>query len=295
MTTPKTGAPELVESQADKEESVNEGLRRIEAGASLYLVVDKDLSAPPGSCADGAQYIVAATGSGAWVGHTGDIAIAVGVDAGSGWYFRDAEDGVFAWVQDENLLYYRSAGDSPGTWATFSAPGAIALDNLTDVDVSSSPLPTSGKVLTYNAPLGLWIPGAPAGDVLAANNLSDLASIPTARTNLKFDRVSSAASVSSPLAWNSDNYNQYAYTALSSDLTINADAGSPINGQKIIFRIKDDGTARALTWTTGSSGAFRAVGVTLPTTTVISKTVYVGCIYNAADSRWDAIALAQEA
>lgn len=108
-------------------------------------------------------------------------------------------------------------------------------------------------------------------------------------------RVDSSASISSPLAWNSDNFDQYAATAQAGALTINADAGTPTDGRKIVFRFKDNGTARALTWTTGSSKSFRAIGVTLPTTTVINKTVYVGCIFNAADDRWDAVAVAQEA
>lgn len=108
-------------------------------------------------------------------------------------------------------------------------------------------------------------------------------------------RVSSTASITSPLAWNSDNYDEYAATAQANALTISADAGTPVDGRKIIFRFKDNGTPQTLTWTTGSSNSFRAVGVTLPTTTVSNKTAYVGCIYNAADSRWDAVAVAQEA
>lgn len=93
----------------------------------------------------------------------------------------------------------------------------------------------------------------------------------------------------------SDTVDQYEVTALAQAATIAAPSGTPADGQRLVLRIKDNGTARALTWTTGSSGAYRAVGVTLPTTTVISKTVYVGCIYNSADSRWDAVAVAQEA
>jgi hypothetical protein len=107
--------------------------------------------------------------------------------------------------------------------------------------------------------------------------------------------VSSTASITSPLAWNSDNFDQYVATAQASALTINADSGTPVDGQKMLFRFKDDGTARGLTWTTGTTKSFRAVGVTLPTTTIINKTLYVGCIYNAADSRWDVIATGQEA
>jgi hypothetical protein len=83
---------------------------------------------------------------------------------------------------------------------------------------------------------------------------------------------------------------------LANALTINADANaSPADGQRMMFRFKDNGTARALTWTTGSTNSFRVVGVTLPTTTVASKLVYIGCVYNAADSRWDAVAVSQEA
>jgi hypothetical protein len=108
-------------------------------------------------------------------------------------------------------------------------------------------------------------------------------------------RVSSTASITSPLAWNSDSYDQYVATAQAEALTINADSGTPVDGQKMIFRFKDNGTARALTWTTGSSKSFRAVGITLPTTTTINKTTYVGCIYNSADSRWDAVATVTEA
>jgi len=59
----------------------------------------------------------------------------------------------------------------------------------------------------------------------------------------------------------------------------------------LVIRIKDNATARALTW----NAVFRAIGVTLPTTTVISKTLYVGFKYNVADTKWDCIASALEA
>lgn len=110
-----------------------------------------------------------------------------------------------------------------------------------------------------------------------------------------YPRVLLQTTASSPLVWNSNQYDEYAITALAGDLTINADAGSPVDGQKVIFRIKDDGTTRTLTWTTGSAKSFRAVGITLPTSTTVSKEVYVGCIFNLSADRWDAVALAQEA
>jgi hypothetical protein len=108
-------------------------------------------------------------------------------------------------------------------------------------------------------------------------------------------RVSSTASISSPLAWNSDSYDQYVATAQAADLTINADAGTPTDGQKMIFRLKDDGTPRTLTWTTGVSNGFQEIGVTLPTTTVANKTTYIGAIFNSSSSRWDVVATTTEA
>jgi hypothetical protein len=80
-------------------------------------------------------------------------------------------------------------------------------------------------------------------------------------------------------------------TAQAAALTIAAPTGSPEDGRKLIIRIKDDGTARGITW----NAVFREIGVTLPTTTTISKTTYIGAIYNSADTKWDVMAAATEA
>jgi len=84
--------------------------------------------------------------------------------------------------------------------------------------------------------------------------------------------------------------NQYNVTALAVSATIAAPSGTPVDGQKLLIRIKDNGTAQTLTWTT-TSGAYRAEGVTLPTTTVASTPLYIGCVYNSQDSYWDVIAV----
>ena len=85
-----------------------------------------------------------------------------------------------------------------------------------------------------------------------------------------------------------DVTDQYQLTAVANATEFTV-SGTPVNGQKLIIRLKDAGVAKALTWT-----GFTAVGVTLPTTTVANKTHYVGCIYNSADSKWDVLAVSQE-
>lgn len=67
-------------------------------------------------------------------------------------------------------------------------------------------------------------------------------------------------------------------------------SGTPVDGNALIIRIKDDGTARALTWN-AIYRAFDAVNMPLPTTTVAGKWTYLGFQYNAGDAKWDLIAL----
>jgi hypothetical protein len=107
-------------------------------------------------------------------------------------------------------------------------------------------------------------------------------------------RISSVASIASPLAWNSDVFDMYAAQTQSGNLTLNADTGTPSDGQRMVFRFKDNGTARTITFTTGSIRTFRAIGVTLPTSTVANKTLYVTCLFNFLDQRWDVISVSQE-
>jgi hypothetical protein len=97
-------------------------------------------------------------------------------------------------------------------------------------------------------------------------------------------------------SWTSDSYDQYNLTlSNTATLTIGLDTGVPTDGQKMMFRIKDDGTVRNIAWTTSGTNCFRVVGTTLPTsTTTINKLTYVGCIYNATASTWDVVAVGQE-
>jgi len=95
------------------------------------------------------------------------------------------------------------------------------------------------------------------------------------------------------IAPNINQYEQININAQSGALTIAAPTGTPYERQKFIVRIRDNGTARTLTW----NSTYTPIGVTLPTQTRgnVNKVLYVGCIYNANLSRWDVIAVAEEA
>lgn len=82
-----------------------------------------------------------------------------------------------------------------------------------------------------------------------------------------------------------------AFSALAANLTINAPTGTPANGQALLFRFKDNGTARSLTW----NGIYRAIGVSIPNATVASKTYYVAARYNSTDTKWDVLSVGREA
>jgi hypothetical protein len=89
-------------------------------------------------------------------------------------------------------------------------------------------------------------------------------------------------------------FDNYMINALGASGTINAPTGTPVDGQRLLIRIKDDGTIRGLAFS-GATGAYRAVGTTLPTSTAANKVTYVGCQYNSADSFWDVVAVTTQA
>jgi len=103
--------------------------------------------------------------------------------------------------------------------------------------------------------------------------------------------VFSTATVGATLTINTNVIGTVAITAQDSDFTIALPTGSPKEGQKLMIRIKDDGTGRSITY----NAIFRAIGITLPTRTIASKVLYLGCMFNSAETKWDVIAVKQEA
>jgi hypothetical protein len=115
---------------------------------------------------------------------------------------------------------------------------------------------------------------------LAANSIIGTRVVP---------RATSIASSVTPTP-NADTTDQYEVTALASAATFGIPTGTPTAGQKLTIRIKDNGTSQTLAW----NAIYRAIGLILPTATVANKLIYVGCIYNTNDTKWDVVAVSEE-
>lgn len=132
--------------------------------------------------------------------------------------------------------------------------------------------------------------GAIAVEGVAIPTISSTSTITGKRNQ---PRVVSAASYTTDTGTSLDfsTCDLFVVTAQAGALKFNNPSGTPVHGEKILIRVKDNGTARALTYDT----QYRAIGITLPTTTVISKTTYILGIWNATDSKVDCLAVGQEA
>lgn len=142
MTTANLAIAELVESQSGKALTVNEALHVLDALVNCSII-DRDLTAPPGSPVDGNVYIPKATATGAWAGKENQLA-QWDVNA---WKFHAPEEGWICYVRDEDsLLVYTGSA-----WAVLAGAGAgsvtsVALALPSFISVSGSPVTASGTL-----------------------------------------------------------------------------------------------------------------------------------------------------
>ena len=169
---------------------------------------------------------------------------------------------------------------SASTWATSAALAANALVIGGGAGAAPATTTTGTGVVT-----ALGNNANATGGFTTINGTATL-------TNKRIDpRVSVTTSSASAVTPDISAYDEYAWTAQAATLTINAPTGTPVDGDKLIFRILDNGTSQTLSW----NATYVVIGVTLPTATTVSKTTYVGCIYNANNTRWDVVAVTTQA
>lgn len=159
---------------------------------------------------------------------------------------------------------------------------------------------TTGKLIKDS---GLTLSGTNTGDQTSVTgNAGTATALQTARNinGVAFDgtgnitvppRIAIQTVTSAPTVTPTFADDQVNITAQATALALANPTGTAVDAAGISIRIKDNGTARAISY--GSQ--YRAVGVTLPTTTVANKTLYLGMIFNNADTKWDVVAVAQEA
>jgi len=100
-------------------------------------------------------------------------------------------------------------------------------------------------------------------------------------------RVYSTTSASS-LTPEISTYDIFEFTALAENLTINNHSSStPVNGEMMMFIIKDNGTSRTITW--GSNYANGCA--TLPTATTVNKRTWILVQWNNTDGKWYCISV----
>lgn len=200
--------------------------------------------------------------------------------------------GVMLWTVSGTTATLSSATTLP-SGITLVAPvlGTPASGTLTNC----TGLPISGLVASTSTALGVGtielgaasdttISRVSAGVIAVEGVTVDTISATNTLTNKRVTaRVTTITSSATPTV-NTDNCDCVTITALSAAITSMTTnlSGTPVNFDQLEYRIKDDGTARAITW----GATFVAGPTALPTTTTISKALHVYFEYDSVQTKW---------
>lgn len=120
--------PLMAGAQSQKYVTFNEAMQYVDV-LTQGRALDKDLSTPPGSPADGDVYIIGTSPTGAWASKDWNItAYLDGV-----WRFFPPKNGWMMYVVDESRWYYFNSG-----WGWLPAIGALSVQNTGSTNNSSS-------------------------------------------------------------------------------------------------------------------------------------------------------------
>ncbi len=173
---------------------------------------------------------------------------------------------------------------SPALTGTPTAPTAAALTNSTEVattayaDAAVAVLTASKMAAaTYDpAAIAQQLVGTTAAQTVSGKRLTK--------------RVSVTAAPGATPAMDTDNYDVFSFTGLATAITSMTTSltGTPVDGDSLVVRLTDNGTAQAITW----GAKFEGSTVALPTTTVASAMLTVRFEWNVVTSAWRCIGAA---
>jgi hypothetical protein len=171
---------------------------------------------------------------------------------------------------------------TPATSATLTIVDGKTLTANNSITIAG----TDGKTLTVSNSLTLAGTDATTMTFPASSDTVVTLAATQHLTNKRLDpRVTSTASTATLTpSWDNDDID--IITAQAAALTIANGTGTPVQGQMILIRIKDNGTARAIAYGT----QYRAGNIALPTTTILSKTLYLLFGWNSTDTKADLLA-----
>ncbi|MBK0327282.1 DUF2793 domain-containing protein [Rhodobacteraceae bacterium F11138] len=151
-TTTNLQLPYLLASQAQKHVTHNEAIRLLD-GLVQMSVIDRDLTAPPSSPADGDRYIVGSGATGDWSGW--DLSVVLYADGI--WTRLAPRAGWRVWVEDEGaLLVYNGA-----TWTSLTP---AALQNMALLGIGTAADAANPFSAKLNAALWTALTTAEGGD-----------------------------------------------------------------------------------------------------------------------------------
>jgi hypothetical protein len=229
----------------------------------------------------------------------------------AGYFYGDGSNltGLPAGYSDSNVSTYLASGNNTAGYSTtgnvtanYLQTAAGASSNITGANyINANYFVGDGSLLTnlvvstsYNDSNVVTLLSAFGSNVVSTTGnvtASYVAGNGSLLTNLPTPAPVVGTTVSGATITPAATDTQYNVTALAEAATFAAPSGSPVDGQKLTIRIIDNATPQTLTWNV----IYTVIGTTLPTTTVASKYLYVGCIYNGQSSKWDVVSVAQEA
>jgi hypothetical protein len=158
------------------------------------------------------------------------------------------------------------------------ADGVVQAINTAQDDyrtVSSLPMgagnaSTTASAVTFN----------PSGSIEGATVQTAIEELDTEKVGRRVYSTTSLATLTPEVS----TYDIFELTAQSEALTIaNHSTSTPIDGQKMKFRLKADATARTITF----GNMYRGINAVLPNLIRVGETLYMEFDWNSADSKWD--------